>query len=71
MAVLGRWAAAHPLRHSEVRMIILGIVLLVLGLLVPALHILLWIGIVLLVIGAVLALLGMAGREIGGRRHYY
>jgi hypothetical protein len=32
----------------------------------------LWtIGIVLLVIGAVLALLGMAGREIGGRRHWY
>jgi hypothetical protein len=43
----------------------------VLGLLVPALHILLWIGIVLLVIGAVLALLGTAGREIGGRRHWY
>jgi hypothetical protein len=43
----------------------------VLGLLVPALHVLLWIGIVLLVIGAVLALLGTAGREVGGRRHWY
>ena len=29
------------------------------------------IDIVLLVIGAVLALLGTAGREIGGRRHWY
>jgi membrane-bound ClpP family serine protease len=51
--------------------IVLGVILLVLGLLVPALHVLLWIGIVLLVIGAVLALMGTAGREIGGRRHWY
>jgi membrane protein implicated in regulation of membrane protease activity len=52
-------------------MIILGIILVVLGLIVPAIHFLLWLGIVILVVGAVLALLGMAGREIGGRRHYY
>jgi hypothetical protein len=51
-------------------MIVLGIVLLVVGLLakVP----ILWtIGIVLVVIGAILALLGVAGREVGGRRHWY
>jgi hypothetical protein len=59
------------LQGKEAPVIVLGVVLLVLGLLVPALHVLLWIGIVLLVIGAVLALLGTAGREIGGRRHWY
>ncbi len=32
----------------------------------------LWtIGIVVLVIGLVLLVLGMAGRAVGGRRHYY
>jgi hypothetical protein len=51
-------------------MIILGLILLIIGFLA---HIsILWtIGIVLLVIGAVLALVGTAGREIGGRRHWY
>ncbi|HEV7209603.1 MAG TPA: DUF6131 family protein [Mycobacteriales bacterium] len=51
-------------------MIILGLVLLVLGFVlgVPAL----WtIGVILLVIGLILAVLGTAGREIGGRKHYY
>jgi len=51
-------------------MIILGVILLLLGLLlgVP----ILWtIGIILVVIGVVLFLLGAAGREVGGRRHYY
>jgi hypothetical protein len=51
-------------------MIILGIILLVVGFLlgVP----ILWtIGIILVVIGVVLVLLGSAGREIGGRRHWY
>ena len=51
-------------------MIILGVILLVLGFLldVPVL----WtIGIILAIIGVVLLLLGAAGREIGGRRHYY
>jgi hypothetical protein len=50
--------------------IVLGVILLVLGF-VFSIPILWTIGIVLLVIGAVLALLGMAGREIGGRRHWY
>lgn len=51
-------------------MIILGIILLVVGFLI---HIpILWtLGVVVLVIGAILFLLGTAGREIGGRRHYW
>jgi len=51
-------------------MIILGIVLLVIGL-VARISILWTLGIVVLVVGAMLMLLGAAGREIGGRRHYY
>jgi hypothetical protein len=51
-------------------MIVLGIILLVIGF-IAKIAILWTIGIVLLVIGAILALLGMAGREIGGRRHWY
>jgi uncharacterized membrane protein HdeD (DUF308 family) len=50
--------------------IVLGIVLLLLGFLtkVP----ILWtLGIVLVVVGAILAVVGTAGREIGGRRHWY
>ncbi len=51
-------------------MIVLGIILLVIGF-IAAIPILWTIGIILVVIGAILALMGMAGREIGGRRHYY
>jgi hypothetical protein len=51
-------------------MIALGVVLLILGF-IFAVPVLWSIGIILLVIGLILALLGMAGREIGGRRHYY
>jgi hypothetical protein len=51
-------------------MIVLGIILLVIGF-VAKIAILWTIGIILVVIGAILALLGMAGREIGGRRHWY
>jgi Family of unknown function (DUF6131) len=51
-------------------MITLGIVLLLVALLT---HItVLWaIGVVLILVGAILWILGAAGREIGGRRHYY
>ncbi len=51
-------------------MIVLGIILLVIGFLA---HIsILWtLGIILLVIGLILAVLGSAGREVGGRRHWY
>jgi hypothetical protein len=51
-------------------MVTLGVVLLLIGFLlgVPVL----WtIGMLLFVVGAVLWILGAAGREIGGRRHYY
>jgi hypothetical protein len=51
-------------------MITLGVVLLILGVLT---HIaILWsIGVLLVVVGAILWLLGAAGRQVGGRRHYY
>ncbi len=51
-------------------MIVLGLILLIIGF-VAHIAILWTIGIVLLVIGLALALLGMAGREIGGRRHWF
>jgi hypothetical protein len=51
-------------------MIILGVVLLLLGFLF-AIPILWTLGIIVLVIGAALFVLGAAGREVGGRRHYY
>lgn len=51
-------------------MIILGIVLLLLGF-VTSIPILWSIGVLLVVVGVILFLLGAAGREVGGRRHYY
>lgn len=51
-------------------MIILGIILLIVGF-IAAVHILWILGIIVLVIGAVLAIAGFAGREIGGRKHWY
>lgn len=51
-------------------MIVLGIILLVIGV-IAKIAILWTIGIVLVVIGAILFLLGRAGREVGGRRHWY
>ena len=51
-------------------MIVLGLVLLIVGF-VAKVAILWTLGILVLVIGAVLALLGVAGREVGGRRHWY
>jgi hypothetical protein len=50
-------------------MIILGIILLVVGFLLK-LAIVWTIGIVVLVIGLILLLLGLAGHEVGGRRHW-
>jgi hypothetical protein len=50
--------------------IVLGIILMVIGF-IASIPILWTIGIILVVIGAILAVMGMAGREIGGRRHYY
>jgi amino acid permease len=51
-------------------MIILGVVLILIGILVGA-PILYSIGVILAIVGAVLWILGAAGREVGGRRHYY
>jgi len=50
--------------------IILGIILLVVGF-VAHIPILWTIGIIVAVIGLILLVLGMAGRAVGGRRHYY
>jgi len=51
-------------------MIILGIILLIIGF-VASIPILWTLGIILVVIEAILFLLGAAGREVGGRRHYW
>lgn len=51
-------------------MIVLGIILLVIGF-IAKIPILWTIGIIVLVIGLILAVLGMAGREVGGRRHWF
>jgi len=51
-------------------MIVLGLVLMLVGFLTKI--VILWsLGVVVAVVGVVLLLLGAAGREIGGRRHYY
>jgi predicted acyltransferase len=68
-----RWGTRNDGNNStthEVRMIILGVVLLIIGF-VASIPILWTIGIILVVIGLILALLGMAGHAVGGRRHYY
>jgi hypothetical protein len=51
-------------------MIILGVVLMLIGF-IAKIPILWSVGIVVAVVGVILMLLGMAGREIGGRKHYY
>ncbi|MDQ1435477.1 MAG: hypothetical protein QOF59_2293 [Actinomycetota bacterium] len=51
-------------------MIIAGVLLLLIGLL-TGVGILWTVGVILIIVGAILWILGAAGREIGGRRHYY
>ncbi len=51
-------------------MIVAGIILLLIGF-VAKIAVVWTIGIVVLVIGVILLVLGMAGRAVGGRRHYY
>lgn len=51
-------------------MIAIGLICLILGFIFGA-PVLWTIGIILLVIGLILALAGAAGREVGGRRHWY
>ena len=51
-------------------MLVLGIVLLVIGF-IAAVKIIWILGVIAVVIGAALAIAGFAGREIGGRKHWY
>lgn len=51
-------------------MILFGIVLFIIGI-IASIPILQTIGVILVVVGVVLAILGMAGRAVGGRRHYW
>ena len=51
-------------------MIVLGVVLMLIGF-ITKIPILWSLGIVVALVGIVLVLLGAAGREIGGRRHWY
>ena len=51
-------------------MIILGVILLIIGA-ITNLTILWTIGGILVVIGIILWILGAAGRQVGGRRHYW
>jgi len=51
-------------------MIIVGLVLMLIGF-IAGIPILWSLGILVAVIGLVLLILGTAGREVGGRRHYF
>jgi hypothetical protein len=51
-------------------MIVVGLILLVIGF-IAKIPILWTLGIIVLVIGLILLAVGSAGREIGGRRHWY
>jgi membrane-bound ClpP family serine protease len=55
----------------EATVIVLGLILLILGLVIGGLHVLFVIGVILLIIGLILAALGAAGREVGGRKHWF
>ena len=61
---------AGPSEGAIRHMIILGIILLVVGF-IAAIHLIWIIGIIVLLIGVALAVAGLAGREIGGRKHWY
>jgi hypothetical protein len=50
--------------------IVLGLILLVVGF-VAKIPIVWTLGIIVLVIGAIFFVAGAAGREVGGRRHWY
>lgn len=60
--------ATHKKEANQV--IILGLILLIIGI-VASIPVLYTIGIILIIIGAVLWILGAAGRQVGGRRHYW
>jgi uncharacterized membrane protein HdeD (DUF308 family) len=66
----GRKPTPHHRPKGETIMIVLGIILLIIGF-VTGITILWTLGIILLVIGLILAVLGAAGRQVGGRAHWY
>ena len=51
-------------------MIVIGLILMLIGF-IAKIPVLWGIGIFVALVGLVLLLLGSAGREIGGRRHYF
>lgn len=51
-------------------MIVLGVILAIIGF-VASIPVLWTIGLILIVIGVILAILGAAGRQVGGRAHWY
>jgi uncharacterized membrane protein HdeD (DUF308 family) len=51
-------------------MIILGLVLLLIGA-IASIPILWTLGVILVIVGVVLLVLGRAGRQVGGRAHYW
>jgi len=53
-----------------VQVIVIGLVLMLIGF-IAKIPVLWGLGILVALVGLVLLLLGAAGREIGGRRHYY
>jgi len=56
--------------RSDNTLIVLGIILLIIGF-VANIAILWTVGVIVIVVGALFAVLGFAGREIGGRKHWY
>lgn len=65
-----RLAGGQTPDRKQHAMIVLGIILLIIGF-VAAIPIVWTIGIIVVLIGLVLAIAGFAGRELGGRRHWY
>jgi hypothetical protein len=64
------YGLANHHRGRDVHVIVAGVLLLLIGLL-TGVAILWTVGVILVIVGAVLWILGAAGREVGGRRHYY
>jgi hypothetical protein len=61
-------AASNNRRDNT--LIVLGIILLIIGF-VAQIAIIWTIGVIVVIVGLVFAILGFAGREIGGRKHWY
>jgi predicted acyltransferase len=57
-------------RGKELKMIILGVILLILGF-VFSIPVLWTIGLILIAVGVVLMIVGATGRAVAGRRYWY